>query len=124
MPNRSRRHAEAAANPAPDPSPEHKPVSPGNFPVVGLGASAGGLEALGKFLDVLPPRTTMAFVLVQHLDPQHESMMADLLARHPPLPVRQVTDGMRLEPGHVFVIPPGSYLSVEADVLRLSRPRE
>jgi two-component system CheB/CheR fusion protein len=105
-------------------SGENQRATQADFPVVGLGASAGGLEALGRFLDALPPQPMMAFLLVQHLDPQHESMMADLLSRHTRLAVHQATNGMQLQPGHVFVIPPGSYLSVEGNVLRLSPPRE
>ena len=64
----------------------------------------------------------MAFILVQHLDPTHESMMADLLAGHTSMTVRQATDGMAIERDHLYVIPPGAYLSVADGALRLSQP--
>ena len=66
----------------------------------------------------------MAFVLIQHLDPTHTSMMVDLLAGHTPMTVQQAADGMPLEREHVYLIPPGSYLSIRAGALRLSEPRE
>jgi two-component system CheB/CheR fusion protein len=71
----------------------------------------------------LPSGNGMAFILIQHLDPTHESMMVDLLAGHTSMTVRQATDGMPLKPGHVYVIPPGTYLSVGNGALRLSRPQ-
>lgn len=92
------------------------------FPVVGIGASAGGLEACSRLLDALPADSRLSLILVQHLDPSHESMMVDLLAGHTWLTVRQATDGMPLEPGHLYVIPPGSYLSVGGGALHLSEP--
>jgi len=95
---------------------------PSDFPVVGIGASAGGLEACGKLLDALPARNGMAFILVQHLDPNHESMMVDLLAGHTSMTVRQAKDGMLIEREHLYVIPPGTYLSVGNGVLHLSEP--
>src|SRR5580658_7556598 len=100
------------------------PPGHGVFPVVGLGASAGGLEASSKFFDALPADTGMAFVLIQHLDPTHQSMMVELLAGHTPMTVQHAADGMRLEPDCVYVIPPGAYLSIRDGALRLSEPRE
>jgi two-component system CheB/CheR fusion protein len=94
------------------------------FPVVGLGASAGGLEAFRKLFDALPGGTGMAFVLIQHLDPTHESMLVDLLAGHTKMNVQQVVDGMSLKRDHVYIIPPRSYLSLHEGHLRLSSPRE
>jgi two-component system CheB/CheR fusion protein len=90
--------------------------------VVGLGASAGGLEAVSKLLAFLPPDTGFAFVLIQHLDPTHESMIAELLARDTAMKVVQAKDGMPLEPNCLHVIPPGAYLSLDDGVLRTSRP--
>ena len=95
-----------------------------DFPVVGLGASAGGLDAFKKFFDALPANCGMAFVLIQHLDPKHQSMMVDLLTGHTPLRVLQATDGMQLEREHVYLIPPGAYLAIEGRTLRLSKPLE
>jgi two-component system, chemotaxis family, CheB/CheR fusion protein len=74
-------------------------------------------------MDALPAENGMAFILVQHLDPTHESMMVDLLASHTSMTVRQATDGMPIEPDHLYVIPPGSYLSVVAGALHLSTPQ-
>lgn len=93
-----------------------------HFPVVGIGASAGGLEACSKLFDALPAGTGMAFILVQHLDPTHESMMAGLLANHTTMVVHQATDGMPVEPEHLYLIPPGNYLSVRNGSLHLSLP--
>ncbi len=93
-----------------------------DFPVVGIGASAGGLEACTKLLGALPSDNGMAFILVQHLDPTHESMMAELLAHHTSMIVVQATDGMLLEREHLYIIPPGSYLSVGKGALQISRP--
>jgi two-component system CheB/CheR fusion protein len=90
--------------------------------VVGVGASAGGLEACKMMFAALPTHVDMAFVLVQHLDPSHESMMVDLLAGETTLTVRQATDGTRIEPNYLYVIPPGVYLSVAAGALQLSQP--
>ena len=73
-------------------------------------------------MDALPAGNGMAFILVQHLDPTHESMMVDLLAGHTSMDVRQATDGMPIEPEHLYVIPPGAYLSVGNGALRLSHP--
>jgi two-component system CheB/CheR fusion protein len=94
-----------------------------DFPVVGIGASAGGLDACRKLMDALPADSGMAFILVQHLDPTHESMMVDLLAGHTLMSVRQATDGMVIERDHLYVIPPGHYLSVGNGALRLSQPQ-
>ena len=100
------------------------PLVRDSFPVVGLGASAGGLDAARRLLAALPASTGMAFILIQHLDPTHASMMVDLLAGHTPMPVQQAADGMPLEREHVYLIPPGTYLSIGAGALRLSEPRE
>src|SRR6202789_862817 len=93
------------------------------FPIVAIGASAGGLDACRKLLDALPAHNGMAFIIVQHLDPSHDSMMADLLAGHTSMPVLLATDGTKIERERVYVIPPGVYLSVdEKGGLRLSKP--
>ncbi len=93
-----------------------------DFFVVGLGASAGGLEAFKTFLTAAPNDTGMAFVLVQHLDPDHESMMVDLLSRYTNMPVLQVTDAMDVRPNQVYMIPPGKYLTLEGKQLKLAEP--
>src|ERR1700733_15957396 len=76
-----------------------------DFPLVGIGASAGGLDACRRFLAALPANNGMAFILVQHPDPTHESMMVDLLAGFTSMAVRQAVDGMLLEREHLYVIP-------------------
>jgi two-component system, chemotaxis family, CheB/CheR fusion protein len=93
------------------------------FSVVGVGASAGGLDACRKLLDGLTAPTGMAFILVQHLDPTHASMLADLLTGNTAMTVREAADGMLIEREHLYVIPPGAYLSVENGMLRLSPPQ-
>ena len=100
------------------------PGSPLRVPltVVGIGASAGGLEACMKLVRGLPDGNGMAFILVQHLDPTHDSLLVELLAAHTAMAVIEATDGMPLEPDHVFVIPPGRYLSVSGGTLYLSTP--
>ena len=89
-----------------------------------LGASAGGLDALRKLFDALPPNNGMAFILITHLDPTHASMMVELLASHTKMKVLQAADGMPLEREHVYVIPPATYLSIHEGALHLSEPTE
>lgn len=103
--------------------PPDKPevgAHPASCPVIGLGASAGGLEAFQAFLKALPADLGYAYVLVQHLDPNHESMLAELLSRRTSMPVRQVTDGMVIEPNSVYLIPPNHSLAIEKAHLRLT----
>src|SRR5512145_1377374 len=90
--------------------------------VVGIGASAGGLEALELFLRNVPEGSGMAFVVVQHLDPDHKGILAELLQRATKLAVSQVKDRMRVEPDHVYVIPPNADLSILKGKLHLLRP--
>ena len=93
------------------------------FPVVGIGASAGGLEGFTDLLTALSVSTGMAYVLVQHLDPAHESQLTQILSRATTLPVRQVTDGMRIEPNSVYVIPPNAGLTIARGTLHLAPRR-
>ncbi len=92
------------------------------LPIIAIGASAGGLEATSRLFDALPAATGMAFIVVQHLDPHHKSLMVELLAEHTAMPVVEAVHGRPLVPDHVYVIPPGRYLSVRAGTLRLSAP--
>ncbi len=91
--------------------------------VVGLGASAGGLDACTRLVSAVPRDCGMAFVLVQHLDPTHASMMTELLSGRTALTVREAKDGVQLEPDHLYVIPPGTDLSVTGSRLHLSPRR-
>ncbi|GGD70067.1 chemotaxis protein CheB [Croceicoccus mobilis] len=90
------------------------------FPIIGIGASAGGLEALRETLQGYQGRPGMAFVIVQHLDPTHESMMAQLIERYTNMPVKQIEGGEKIEIDHVYVIPPGSGLEIDNGVLQLT----
>jgi two-component system, chemotaxis family, CheB/CheR fusion protein len=122
MPDGRQDHAKAA-------SQDRRPLARGppphaaDFPVVGIGASAGGLDACRKLLAALPANNGMAFILVQHLDPTHESMMVDLLASHTPMTVLQATDGVPVGREHLYIIPPGTYLSIVDGALHLSQPQ-
>jgi chemotaxis methyl-accepting protein methylase/PAS domain-containing protein len=96
------------------------PETPANtFPIVGVGASAGGLEAFRSFLKALPPDTGMAYVLVQHLHPRHESILADLLARSTRMPVSEVKRDVRVEPDRVYIIPPPHDIEIRDSRLKL-----
>ncbi len=106
----------AGAEPAPEAVPSGL--------IVGIGASAGGLEAFTELLRNLPPQTGMAFVLVQHLDPRHESILADLLGNYTRMPVIQVRDEARVEPDHVYVMPPNATMAIVDGVLRVHRPAQ
>ena len=92
------------------------------FPVVGIGASAGGLEAATLFFKEPSPHLGMAYVLVLHLDPARESKVTEILARTTILPVLQAKDGMRVEPDHVYVIPPNCEMTIDHWVLHLREP--
>ena len=93
-----------------------------SFPIVGIGASAGGLEALEIFLRNVPVASGMAFVIVQHLDPTYKGMLPELLQRATPMPVAPIADRTRVEPDHVYVIPPGKDVSLMDGLLHLFDP--
>ena len=96
-------------------------VRPGlSFPVVAIGASAGGLAAFTALLKALPPQTGMAFVLIQHLEPKHESALTALLSKATAMPVVEVSDGIAVEPDHVYVIPPNKNMTIRKGTLRLA----
>jgi two-component system, chemotaxis family, CheB/CheR fusion protein len=88
--------------------------------VVGIGASAGGLEAFKTLLAHLPPDAGFAVVLIQHLDPAHHSMLSEILGRTTRVPVKEAADGMAVEPNHVYVIPPNAELTITNRVLKLT----
>ena len=95
-----------------------------SFPVVGIGASAGGLLALEQFLAHVPFNSGMAYVIVQHLDPHREGMLVELLQRHATIPIEEARDQMPVEPNHAYVIPPGHDLSIAQGALNLLEPSE
>ena len=94
------------------------------FPIVGIGASAGGLEALTAFLKAVPPDLGMAFVLIPHLDPFRKSAFTQILSRTTSMPVLNIADGMRLERDHVYVIPPNCELTIADAMLRIADREE
>ena len=95
-----------------------------SFPIVGIGASAGGLEALEQFFTNMPKDSGMAFVVIQHLDPDHVGILPELLQRTTVMKVTQVTDNLKVKPNHVYVIPPNRSLSVLNGCLHLFEPTE
>jgi len=100
------------------PRPTAKP-----FPIVGIGASAGGYEAFAEFLAKIPKNSGMAFVLVQHLDPKHKSRLSELLGHSTKVPVLEAENDMEVEPDHVYVIPENTNMTISGGRLRLS-PRQ
>jgi two-component system, chemotaxis family, CheB/CheR fusion protein len=94
-----------------------------DFPIVGIAASAGGLEAFTQLLSHLPIDTGMAFVLIQHLEPDRQSLLTEILARATKMVVSEVQNGMEIEPNHVYVIPPNTQMRLAKGLLQLS-PRE
>ena len=105
------------AEPATRPAELSIPEPP--LPIVGVGASAGGFEAFRELLMALPSDTGMAFVLVQHLDPGHESLLAKLLSKATAMPVAEVEEGMTVEPNRVYVIPPNKTMGIRNGTLHL-----
>ena len=117
------RSAQPSAGPPPRRTQRRGPDA-GGTSVVAIGASAGGLDAASKLFDATPADSGLAFILVQHLDPNNGSLLVDLLAGHTAMPVVEAVDGCVLAANHVYIIPPGRYLSVRAGALRLSDPPE
>lgn len=83
-----------------------------NFPIVGIAASAGGLEAYESFFERMPSKSGMAFILVSHLDPTHISILPEILTKKTKMKAHQIEDGQKIEPNHVYVIPPNKDLSI------------
>ncbi|MCG6881464.1 MAG: PAS domain-containing protein [Deltaproteobacteria bacterium] len=101
---------------------EKKPKKGIDFPVVGIGASAGGLETLNVFFSNMPSDSNMAFVVIQHLSPQHKSIMASLLEKQTHMVVRQIEDSATIEPNHVYLNPPGKNVALFNRTLHLLEP--
>ena len=95
-----------------------------NFPIIGIGASAGGLEALELFFENMPADTGMAFVVIQHLDPDHVGIMPELLQRITSMKVFQASDKLMIKPNQVYVIPPNKSMSILQGALFLFEPVE
>ncbi|MFA5293433.1 MAG: chemotaxis protein CheB [Phycisphaerae bacterium] len=110
-------------------APKKKKNIPANhktafFPIVGIGASAGGLEAYQELLRNLSARPGMAIVFIMHLTPGHKSMLTELLARQTKMPVREIRNGMRIEINNVYVIPPSTNVSIAGGRLKLNKIRD
>lgn len=99
---------------------ENKILSENLFPVIGIGASAGGLDAFKKFLKAIPDNSGMAFVLVQHLDPKHESLLPELLKKVTHIPVLEITDDIVVKPNHIYVIPSNKIMVANDGILKLT----
>ena len=95
-----------------------------NILYLGIGASAGGLDALKKFLSNIPNQSGMAFIIVQHMDPTHKSGLANILKRSTSLKVLQVEDGVQILPNHVYIIPPNKDMGIIEGKLQLMEPIE
>jgi two-component system, chemotaxis family, CheB/CheR fusion protein len=117
--------AEGKGKPRTAPKEENTPppAQISDTTIVAIGASAGGIEAVTELMNYLPADTGMSFVLVQHLDPKHHSILTELLARKTAMSVIEVSDGLRVEPNHVYVIPPNASMSISDHTLHLG-PRE
>jgi two-component system CheB/CheR fusion protein len=97
-----------------------KDASKSQFPVVGIGASAGGLDAVKTFLKALPAKSGMAYVFVQHLSPSHESILPEILQKVTPFPVQQITDNIHLEPDNLYIIPQNKMVTTTDGILKLA----
>ena len=102
------------------PKADDKVLSTNLFPVVGVGASAGGLEAFRKLLKAIPETSGMAYVLVQHLAPNHDSLLPELLQKATPIPVLEISDDIKVEPDHIYILPSNKMLVANDGVLQLS----
>jgi two-component system CheB/CheR fusion protein len=94
------------------------------FPIIGIGASAGGLEAFELFFKTMPAESGMAFVLISHLDPGHASMLSEILQRTTTMPVHEVQDKTKIQPGNVYTIPPNKDMKIFHGVLHLHVPEQ
>ncbi|MBI4330298.1 MAG: PAS domain-containing protein [Chloroflexi bacterium] len=120
---RARKPAGTAAAPAaPSPETAGEPLPEDTFPIVGIGASAGGLDAFEQFFKHMPADSGIAFVLVQHMDPARDSNLPELLRRYTAMPVNQAADGIKVEPNSVYIIPPNKNLAILNGVLQLLEP--
>src|SRR5436190_125631 len=101
-------------------APSVRPARSGSFPIVGIGASAGGLEAFASILAHVAAEPGAAFVFVQHLDPKHESLLTEILSRSSKVPVTEARDGTRVRPNQVYVIPPNANLAIAHGTLEVT----
>jgi|GEM_PF-800574 len=116
------RKQEIAGTPEDTHPPNGQDKKPGY--IVAIGGSAGGLEAFERFFAGVPPDSGLAFIVIQHLDPDHKALIPELLQRSISIPVHEIQDGVLVEPDHIYVIPPNSGLSISSGHLKLSEPAE
>ncbi|MFC5862814.1 chemotaxis protein CheB [Acidicapsa dinghuensis] len=114
------RPSKPASSPKKNLARKDPPARKGTFPIVAIGASAGGLEAFKEFFRALPSDTGMGFVLIQHLDPSHESMLTEIIAKATTIPVEEVRSGTPIRPNHVYVIPPNTLMALAGGIFQLS----
>ena len=108
----------------PVPATPTSEADPARFPIVGIGASAGGLDAFRKLFSTMPADSGLAFVLIPHLDPTRDSLMVDLIARSTAMPVIEANENMLVEADHVYVLPPNKYMTIGGGKLHLTGPVE
>lgn len=113
--------ARKAARPRGADTRQHRQAISKPFPIVAIGASAGGVEASAELLSLLSPDLSMAFVVIHHLSPDFHSNLTAILQRHTQMPVQKVSDKMKVLPGHVYVIPPKVFIEMDGDRLRLKK---
>ena len=100
--------------------PQGKTISANLFPVVGVGASAGGLDAFKRLVRAIPEDSGVAYILVQHLEPTHESLLVDILQKATKIPVREITNNIHVEPNNIYIIPSNRLLTANDGKLELS----
>lgn len=94
-----------------------------HFPIIGIGASAGGLEAIESFFSQIPAKTGMAYVVITHLDREHTSAMAELIHKYTPMSVLTITNGLKIKANTVYVIPPRKNVTLKNETLHLSEQK-
>jgi two-component system, chemotaxis family, CheB/CheR fusion protein len=122
MPTKKRKASPASENSLEKVKQKKKPKEVKSFPVVGIGASAGGLETLNVFFSIMPPDSNMAFVVIQHLSPKHKSIMASIVDQHTRMIVEEIKDGTELKPNQVYLNPPGKNVAIFNRRLHLLEP--
>jgi two-component system, chemotaxis family, CheB/CheR fusion protein len=122
MPTKKRKAPPANENSLKKVKQEKKPKEIKSFPIVGIGASAGGLETLNVFFSIMPPDSNMAFVVIQHLSPQYKSIMASIVGQHTRIIVEEIKDGTELKPNQVYLNPPGKNVAIFNRRLHLMEP--
>jgi two-component system CheB/CheR fusion protein len=121
MPTNKKKTPQVKKSP-PSKNSQKKKLKPGDFLIVGIGASAGGLETLEAFFHKMPLDSGIAFVIIQHMSPKHKSIMAALLAKHTQMTVREIEDATPLEPNCVYLNPPNKNVAIFNQVLHLMEP--